>query len=378
MTMTANSEEEPRHPLFNWNKCIARRDKPKEVLHVLGSSLFFKDIDVSGLPPFTLVHPRRVSRLKVNGGGSLEAWEPLDPPITCCIGKPLYDPIWESRPPFNPLNWEIALLIPLKENLFLYTRAKPLNKIVYSEVELPLQNVPGEFFSGGIKIPHLGKCASKEVFGWHPCEHASVSKTYNKLLFISPLTIETPCFRFRMEILHPGGFVAVRHDWTDAEANAIYLSCPRTRFYIVSPFGFKVRVLGKGRLHVEPNGLALIGMEERLAAIKTLASLIPPKIDSTWSFLRGSPLCMISHSNDNQVRISAWNPVEDDSYCEILFRAKASRVKIIDPIGEANIEAERGVVRVPLPGYVWINVEAEKDVGLVEKLKKLKSVRRQV
>lgn len=376
MAMTVNSGEEPGHPLFDWNECLVQRDRLEEVLHILGSSLTIKNIDVNGLPSFTLVHPRRVSRLKVNGGGPLEAWEPLDPPITCCVGKPLHDPIWVGRPQFNPLNWEITLLIPLEENLFLHARAKPLNKIIYNEIEFSLQNVFYKFFIDEIKIPHLGKCASKEVFGWHPCERSSISKAHNKLLFTNPLTLETPCFRFRMEILHPGGFVSVNHDWSEAEANAVYLSCPRVRFYIVSPFGFKVRTLGKGRIQVEPSGVALIGVGERLAAIKSLASLIPPKIDSIWSFLRGSPLCMISYSSDNRVRISAWNPVENDSYCEILFREKVARIKIIDPIGETSVEAERGVVRVPLPSYVWINVEAEKDVSLVEKLKKLKSVKR--
>jgi hypothetical protein len=361
------------HPLLDWSECIDNYTGSKDILHVLGVSLIFREVNVKDFPGIVLVHPRRVSRLKVNDGGTMEAWEPLDPPITSCIGKPIHQPIWQSRPSLNPLNSSINLSIPRGENTHIYIHAKPLRKIIYNEIDPMLHRKAGELAVGNLKMSYTGKCSSKEFNGWVLCEDAAFSRIFNKIIITNSSTIETPCFQYQVKILHPGGFTAVRHDYI--EANAIHLSCPKESFYIVSPYGFKVKLHEGGKIDVEPNGIAVIGLGGRLDAVKSLASLVPPKVDNAWSLIRGGSLCIVSYSSDREIRISAWNPVESDSFCEILFQARVTKVKVIDPIGEVDIEAEKGLVRVPLPGYMWVIVEASKDVKLAERLKRLRNLK---
>ncbi|WP_460123879.1 hypothetical protein [Stetteria hydrogenophila] len=364
-----------RHPLFDWSECMGRGPGLERVLHLLGSTLLLEEVEVDGVPPFTLTHPRGVAKLRVNGGGELEAWEPLKPPVAECIGRPLYEPVWVGRPRFNPTNAWVDLLAPLGDGSFLHARAGPLGGFTYESVDAPLTASVGRVGLGGVKVPLAGRCSPREFGGWHACEGLAFSSRHAKIVTATPLDVETQCFRLRKEILHPAGFARLDYSVDEVEANAVHVSCPRASFYIASPFGFKASFKGHGRLRVEPLGLTVIGLGSRLDAVKALASTTPPRVEGAWVTLRGGLLCLITDSTGDRVRASAWNPAADDAYCEIVYRARARKARVTDPAGAVDVEVSRGILRLPVPGYTWVWVETERYRGLAEKLRELKELK---
>lgn len=366
------SRNRPPHPLLDWSECMSRYSGTSAVLHILGSTLILVEANVEGLPPLTLVHPRGVSSLRVNGGGGFTAWEPLDPPVTSCTGRPLHDPIWESKPAINPLNWDVNLLIPLGDGSLLHVRGRQFDRLTYSFTDKRPQGVQEEARVGGVKVRGLGRCAPLPSTGWHACEGGSVSGGREKAFTAGPIMIETPCFELRAELLHPGGFVNLGRSWGLIEGNIVHFSCPRTSFYVASPNGLTVERRRDGVLLVDSGGVTVVGSGERIEAVKLTASLNPPPVSEAWVLPRGAPLCMISRCQYDSVTVSAWNPLGVDSLCEVLFRVRVAGVRISDPAGEAPAEARGGIVRVPVPSYTWVNVEAQRDTSLAERLRRLR------
>lgn len=359
------------HPLLDWDACLQGIRGSPRLLGVLGLSLMLDRIEVEGFPGFTLVHPRRVARLAVNGGGDLEAWEPLETPLTSCYGRPLHKPLWEARPSVNSVNFEFNLLIPLGGRDFLKVRAKPFGRVFYDESKAPPGGSSESVSVGGARIPLPGVC-SRDPQGWVLCDSTAASTASARVITASSLVLEAPCLKFKVEVMHPGGFAPAGVKWDLVESNAALFTCPRSEFYVASPHGFRVQQVSPGRLRVEPRGVTVIAPGSRFEPAKIIAALTMPKVDSVWAVARGSPLCMATRSDSSVLRLAAWNPTPEDSFCEVVFKARAGGARVADPVGEVQLDASRGLVRIPLPGFTWALLDAERDRSLAERLRVLR------